>query len=159
MFDSPDLHRVGNRRILACPYCDRLQHVIPPPVPFAVECRTCHRVFVVAHDGAVAIPIAAQADVRESEPTITPRQVPGQVFIDRQVEPADEVGEPVPPRSRADGSRGVLSRLRSAAIALIALAAAVGVAHAVVVIAESIHTAIRRAVEEGSMMTFDRMRE
>ena len=128
MLDSSGLNRIGNRRILACPYCDRLQHVIPPPVPFAVECRTCHRVFVVAHDGAVAIPIAAQADVRESEPTITLSQVPGQVFINRQVGPADEVGEPVPPRSRADGSRGVLNRLRSVVITLIVLGAVVGVA-------------------------------
>ena len=111
--------------------------------------------FLVSHDGAVAIPAAALVDAWEREPSNTLSRTPGQVFIDPQVGPAEEIDEPGPSRSRADQSRGMLPWLRSVVITLVILGAVVGVVHIVVVIAESAYTAIRQAVEEGSMTTFE----
>ena len=39
MFGSPDIHRAGTRRILACPYCHGLQAIPAQPVQLAIGCR------------------------------------------------------------------------------------------------------------------------
>ena len=71
MLDSSGPNRVETRRILVCPYCGRLQRAIISPAPFGIECMRCHRVFLVSHDGAVAIPAAALVDAWEREPSNT----------------------------------------------------------------------------------------
>ena len=122
MFGSPDVHRAGTRRILACPYCNGLQAIPPQPVRFAIGCRKCHRVFRITEAGA------ARASDRADGAIITPRRRPGRVFIDRRVEPAEGGSKQAPARSTGNRLMGMLREtlrgLRSTAIALLALAAA-----------------------------------
>ena len=143
VFGSPDVHRAGTRRILACPYCHGLQAVPPQPVQvviFAIGCRKCHRVFRITEAGA------APASDRADEGIITPRRRPGRVFIDRRVEPAEGGSKQAPARST--GNRlmmGMHAReLRSTAIALLALAAAAAAMYVLLAVLDSTHTAVRR---------------
>jgi hypothetical protein len=149
VFRSPDVHRVGTRRILACPYCDGLQAIPPRPLQLAIGCRRCHRVFRVTEAGA------ARASDRVDEPVLTPRRRPAQALIDRRVEPADGAGGPAPPRTSGGRLRELLRWLRSTAIAPLALVASAAV-HALLTIAESTHTAVRRSLPEGRMKTAGR---
>jgi hypothetical protein len=150
VFGSPDVHRVGTRRILACPYCNGLQAIPAQPVQFAIGCRKCHRVFRITEAGA------ARASDRADEAIITPRRRPGRVFIDRRVEPADGGSKQAPARPTGNRLMGMLRGLRSTAIALLALAAAAVAMYVLLKVLDSTHTAVRRAPPEGSMMTVRR---
>jgi hypothetical protein len=148
---SSGLNRVGPRRILACPRCQRLQYIIPRPALFDIVCKHCDRGFRVAETGAVATVAVTRAADREDEPAILARRRPGQVFIDRRSGSADEIGEPSPRRSLGDRLREMSRRLRSTAIALLALAVAAAAVYTLLVVLASTHTAVRRSLPEGSM--------
>jgi hypothetical protein len=154
VFGSLDVHRAGTRRILTCPYCNGLQAIPPQPVGFAIGCKKCHRVFRIAGAGP------APASDRTDEAVITPRPRPGRVFIDRRVEPADGGSKQAlacSPSNRSLGIlRGTLRGLRSTAIVLLALAAAAAAAYALLAVLDSTHTAVRRALPEGSTVTVRR---
>src|SRR3954451_19159943 len=62
MLNTHGIDRVGTRRILACPYCQRLQSIIPQPALFDIVCKNCQRVFRVTEAGAVAVVEAVRAD-------------------------------------------------------------------------------------------------
>lgn len=151
MLGSPDVHRAGTRRILACPYCHGLQAIPPQPVRFAIGCKKCHRVFRITEAGA------ARASDRADEANITPRRRPGRVFIDPRVEPAEGGREQAPARSTGNRWMGMLREklrgLQSTAIALLAFPAAAAAVYVLLAVLDSTHTAVRRPLPEGNMLT------
>ena len=54
MFGSPDVHRAGTRRILACPYCNGLQAIPPQPVRIRRRVQEMSSGVRVTEAGAVA---------------------------------------------------------------------------------------------------------
>jgi hypothetical protein len=153
MVGSPDVHRAGIRRILACPYCHGLQGIPAQPVRFVLGCRKCHRVFRVTEARAARV---SQAD----EANITPRRRPVRVFIDQPVETAAGGRKQTPARSTGNGLMGMLREslrgLQSTAIALLALAAAAAAVFILLAVLDSTHTAMRRALPDGSMLSVRR---
>jgi hypothetical protein len=151
VFGSPDIDRAGTRRILACPYCHGLQAIPPQPVRFTIGCRECHRLIRITEAGA---PLASD---RTDEALIAPRCRPSRVFIDRRVEPADEGNKQAPERATSTRWMGMLREtlrgVRSTVITLLALAAAAVAVYVLLTVLDSTHTAVRRALPEGSMLT------
>jgi hypothetical protein len=151
MFGSPDVHRAGTRRTLACPYCHGLQAIPPQPARFAIGCRKYHRVFGITEAGAV------RSSDRADEANITPRRRPGRVFIGQRVEPAEGGRKQAPARSTGNRwmrmLRETLRGLESTAIALLALAAAAAAVYVLLAVLDSTHTAVRRPLPEGNMLT------
>jgi hypothetical protein len=113
--------RVGTRRILVCPYCYRLQAIIPQPALFDIACKHCDRVFRVTETGAVAPVKAARA--------------------------ADGAA---PGRSPGVRLRAMLGELWPSMIVWVALAAVVAAA-CLVTSLNSAYVAGRRPLLEGSM--------
>jgi hypothetical protein len=154
MVGSPDVHRAGIRRILACPYCHGPQGVPSQPVRFVLGCRECHRVFRVTEAGAERV------SDRADKANITSRRRPVRVFIDQRVEPAGGGGKQALARSTGNGLMGMLREslrgLQSRAIALLALAAAAAALYSLLAVLDSTHTAVRRALPEGSMLSVRR---
>src|SRR5688500_12050709 len=96
MFSPTDVHRAVARRILVCPYCNRLQAIPLQSAGYSVGCRKCHRVFRVTETGSVA-----------------------------DVEPTRAADGAALESSRGDRVRSLLRGLRSVVIAVLAIAVVV----------------------------------
>jgi hypothetical protein len=122
------LNRVGTRRILTCPYCDRLQYILPRPAAFVIGCRNCHRAFrVIEMD-------TGQAAVRADETPIIPMRRPGRCVIGRRIEPAGGVTKRALPRSPGGRLRRRLRWLGAPWVFPWVLAAAAATVHVLLTI-------------------------
>ena len=145
MLGPSDLDRVGTRRILTCPYCDRLQSIVPRPATFAIGCRNCHRAFRVFETDS------GQEAVRADRPVRIPIGTPGRDLLDRRMDPAGGATERTSRRPPVGRLGATLRRLGAPWIFPWVLAAGAAAMYVLLTLFGTVRTDVRRSLPEGSM--------